>query len=224
MLSRRLAAARLGRGGRASGSSRRRSGGRCCGGAAGPAWRRRSSGRRRSTLASALEQPSARSTLRLPQRTRTRRPPARDRPQPRSCIRGKQQSRCRYRVPWRLSHKPPTDPVRRSVMGRPMLKAAEDVPQVGGNPRQRDDSRCVSHQLGSKAFRTPLCNSLHASGHSDGHAAHQWRTPPFARCSEHREVRASDARSDEVQRCWGRSRPRPRSGAKRQRRRCRSAR
>jgi hypothetical protein len=99
MLSRRLAAARLGRGGRASGSSRRRSGGRCCGGAAGPAWRRRSSGRRRSTLASALEQPSARSTLRLPQRTRTRRPPARDRPQPRSCIRGKQQSRCRYRVP-----------------------------------------------------------------------------------------------------------------------------
>jgi hypothetical protein len=99
MLSRRLAAARLGRGGRASGSSRRRSGGRCCGGAAGPAWRRQSSGRRRSTLASALEQPSARSTLRLPQRTRTRRPPARDRPQPRSCIRGKQQSRCRYRVP-----------------------------------------------------------------------------------------------------------------------------
>jgi hypothetical protein len=48
---------------------------------------------------SALEQPSARSTLRLPQRTRTRRPPARNRPQPRSCIRGKQQSRCRYRVP-----------------------------------------------------------------------------------------------------------------------------
>jgi hypothetical protein len=89
MLSRRLAAARLGRGAHASGGSRRRSGGRCCGGAAGRAWRRRSSGRRRSTLASALEQPSARSTLRLPQRTRTRRPPARDRPQPRSCIRGK---------------------------------------------------------------------------------------------------------------------------------------
>jgi hypothetical protein len=30
-----------------------------------------------------------------------------------------------YRNAWRLSHKPVTDPVRRSVMGRPMLRAAE---------------------------------------------------------------------------------------------------
>jgi hypothetical protein len=67
----------------------------------------------------------------------------------------------RYRFAWRLSHKPPTDPVRRSVMGRPMLRTAADVPQVGDEPRQSDESRYVSHQLGSKAFRTPLCNSLH---------------------------------------------------------------
>jgi hypothetical protein len=67
-----------------------------------------------------------------------------------------------YRVAWRLSHKPHTDPVRRSVMGRPMLRVAEDGPQVGREPRQSDESRYVSHQLGSKAFRTPLCNSLHA--------------------------------------------------------------
>jgi hypothetical protein len=35
-------------------------------------------------------------------------------------------------------------------------------PAVGREPRQCDESRYVSHQLGSKAFRTPLCNSLHA--------------------------------------------------------------
>ena len=64
------------------------------------------------------------------------------------------------RVSSRLSHKPPTDPVRRSVMGRPMLRTAEDVRQVGGEPRQSDESLHVSHQLGSTAFRTPLCNSL----------------------------------------------------------------
>ena len=33
-------------------------------------------------------------------------------------------------------------------------------PEVGRDHRQSDESRCVSHQLGSKAFRTPLCNSL----------------------------------------------------------------
>ena len=60
----------------------------------------------------------------------------------------------------RLSHKPPTDPVRRSVMGRPMLSAGEDVPQVGREHRQSDESRYVSHQLGSEACRTPLCDSL----------------------------------------------------------------
>ena len=37
-----------------------------------------------------------------------------------------------------------------TVMGRPMLRAAEDVPQVGREPRQSDESRCVSHQLGIK--------------------------------------------------------------------------
>ncbi len=65
-----------------------------------------------------------------------------------------------YRNRLRLSHKPPTDPVRRSVMGRPMLRAGEDGPQVGRDHRQSDESRCVSHQLGSEAFWTPLCNSL----------------------------------------------------------------
>jgi hypothetical protein len=62
--------------------------------------------------------------------------------------------------PSRLSHKPLTDSVRRSVMGRPILRAVEGGPKVGREPRQSDESRYVSHQLGAKAFRTPLCNSL----------------------------------------------------------------
>jgi len=47
-------------------------------------------------------------------------------------------------VAWRLLHKPPTDPVRRSVMGRPMCRAAEEVPQVGGGPRQSGWNRDTS--------------------------------------------------------------------------------
>jgi hypothetical protein len=68
------------------------------------------------------------------------------------------------RVAWRLSHKPPTDPVRRSVMGRPMLRTTEGGPQVGRARHQGNESRYVPHQLCSKAFRTPLCNSLHGNG------------------------------------------------------------
>ena len=41
-----------------------------------------------------------------------------------------------------------------------MLRAAEDVPQVGREPRQSDESRCVSHQLGIKAFLAHLCDIL----------------------------------------------------------------
>ena len=59
----------------------------------------------------------------------------------------------------RLSHKPPTDPVCRSVMGRPMLRRPKMPQQVGRERRQSDESRYVSHQLGSTAFRTPLCDS-----------------------------------------------------------------
>jgi hypothetical protein len=44
--------------------------------------------------------------------------------------------------------------------GRPMLRAAEYGRQVGRERRQSDESRSVSHQLGSKPFRAPLCNSL----------------------------------------------------------------
>jgi hypothetical protein len=69
----------------------------------------------------------------------------------------------RCRRAWRLLHKPPTDPVRRSVMGRSMLRAVADGQHVGRARRQRNESRYVSHQLGSTAFRTPLCNSLHGN-------------------------------------------------------------
>jgi hypothetical protein len=48
----------------------------------------------------------------------------------------------------------------RNCDGTTMLRAAEHRPQVGREPRQSDESRCVSHQSGAKAFRTPLCNSL----------------------------------------------------------------
>jgi hypothetical protein len=41
-----------------------------------------------------------------------------------------------------------------------MLTAAEDVPQVGREPRQSGESRYVSHQLGFKAFLTRLRDSL----------------------------------------------------------------
>ncbi len=68
---------------------------------------------------------------------------------------------CRVCRDMRLLHNPPTDPVRRTVMGRPMLRAAEYGRQVGRERRQSDRSRSVSHPLGSEAFRTPLCNSLY---------------------------------------------------------------
>ena len=67
---------------------------------------------------------------------------------------------CSY--PWRLLHKPPTDPVRRSVMGRPMLEWPRFTQPNGTrlSPGRRIALRL--HPSGSKAFRTPLCNSLHA--------------------------------------------------------------
>jgi hypothetical protein len=78
----------------------------------------------------------------------------------------------------RLLHKPPTDPVRRTVMGRPMLRAAEYGRQLGRERRRSDESRCVSHQLGSKAFRTPLCNSLDEMQASAGERLAVMSRPP----------------------------------------------
>jgi hypothetical protein len=44
--------------------------------------------------------------------------------------------------------------------GTTHARTAENGPQVGGDPRQSDKARQISHQLGSKAFWTALCNSL----------------------------------------------------------------
>jgi hypothetical protein len=55
----------------------------------------------------------------------------------------------RARMSSRLSHKPPWDPVRRSVMGRPMLRVPESRRQMGRGPLQSCESRYVSHYSGS---------------------------------------------------------------------------
>jgi hypothetical protein len=114
-------------------------------------------------------------------------------------------SRCacrRQAFAWRLLHKPPTDPVRRTVMGRPMLRAAEYGRQVGRERRRSDKSRSVSHQLGSKAFWTPLCNSLHGSqqsgapGRTGDGACSSGETPPVASrsaCGRNGVIRESTA-------------------------------
>jgi hypothetical protein len=49
----------------------------------------------------------------------------------------------------RLSHKSPLDPVRRSVMGRPVFKAPTHHKQMGRDARQRRESQYVSHSSGS---------------------------------------------------------------------------
>ena len=61
---------------------------------------------------------------------------------------------CRWRgshcSTWsRLSHKSPSDPVCRSVMGRPIFKAAAHRQQMGRHLRQRRESPDVSHHSGS---------------------------------------------------------------------------
>jgi hypothetical protein len=42
-----------------------------------------------------------------------------------------------------------------------MLKAPKAAHKWDENRLQGVESRCVTHQLGAKAFRTPLCDSLH---------------------------------------------------------------
>jgi hypothetical protein len=73
----------------------------------------------------------------------------------------------------RLSHKPPIDPVRRSVMGRPTLSAAENVRLVRCEPHHNDESRYVSHQLGSEAFPDPFVQQPRAQ--AGVHEKARWR-------------------------------------------------
>ena len=49
----------------------------------------------------------------------------------------------------RLSHRSPSDPVRRTVMGRPMFKAPIHCNQMGRDRHQRRESSYVSHRSGS---------------------------------------------------------------------------
>jgi hypothetical protein len=50
---------------------------------------------------------------------------------------------------WRLLQKPPWDPERRSVMGRPMLGVAESRRRMGRGPRPNCELRYLSHHSGS---------------------------------------------------------------------------
>ena len=59
-------------------------------------------------------------------------------------------ARFRFRV--RLLHKSPSDPVRRSVMGRPNFRAAAHRKQVGRHRRQGRESRHVSTAQVPKLF------------------------------------------------------------------------
>jgi hypothetical protein len=66
---------------------------------------------------------------------------------PASVTRQQRRADCPY--PWRLSHKSPSDPVCRTVMGRPMFKAPTRCNQMGRDRRQGRESRYVSHRSGS---------------------------------------------------------------------------
>jgi hypothetical protein len=55
----------------------------------------------------------------------------------------------RCRIAWRLLQKPPWDPERRSVMGRPMLGVAESRRRMGRGPRSNCELRYLSHHSGS---------------------------------------------------------------------------
>jgi hypothetical protein len=50
--------------------------------------------------------------------------------------------------------------------GTTYVGSAQGRRQMGRDPRESGQSRHASHQLGSQAFRTPLCNSLHGKQHS----------------------------------------------------------
>jgi hypothetical protein len=62
----------------------------------------------------------------------------------------------RRRDAWRLSHKSPSDPVRRTVMGRPMFKATTNCNQMGRDCRQRRESRYVPPPLRFLSFSYPV--------------------------------------------------------------------
>ena len=72
---------------------------------------------------------------------------------------------------WRLSHKSPSDPVRRSVMGRPIFKAAADRKQVGRHRRQPRESRDASTAQVPKLFG-PIYATASMQPGAGGHATH----------------------------------------------------